>query len=108
MEVQVVAVHSDEFSDSHSGRGKQVYEVFILKPGEDVGQYPADIVNGDFTEIAFLLILCKISADVISCHFRYTFLYLAEHFYYCVLIVCECLCGTAFYLLCGDESGKKF
>ena len=26
VEIQVVAVHSDEFSDSHSGRGEQVNE----------------------------------------------------------------------------------
>ena len=134
VEVQVVAIHSDEFSDSHSSGGEQVYEgkipdfcavvaelfellvsygffyqsvsahfvdspywafeyeVFIFKPREEAGEDPANVVNGDFTEMAFLLIFRKISAYVISCHFSCRLLYRVEHFYYCVLIVCECLC----------------
>ena len=134
VEVQVAAVHSDEFSNSHSGGGEQVnegkvsdfctvvtelfelficygffyqsvgsyfvdsayrafeYEVFIFKPGEEAGEDPANVVNGDFTEMVFLLIFRKISAYVISCHFSCRLLYRVEHFYYCVLIVCECLC----------------
>ena len=134
VEVQVVAVHSDEFSNSHSSGGEQVdeskvsdfcavvtelfelfvcygffyqsvgayfvdstywafeYEVFVFKPGEETGEDPANVVNGDFAKVTFFLIFRKIRADVISCHFRYGLLYRAEHFYYCVLIVCECLC----------------
>lgn len=132
VEVQVVAVHSDEFSDSHSGGGEQVnegkvpnfcavvaelfellvsygffyqsvgahfvdsayrafeYEVFIFKPGEETGKDSSDVVDGDFAEMAFFLIFCKISADVVSCHFSNRFLYHAEHLYYRVLIVYEC------------------
>ena len=149
VEVQVGAVHSHEFSYSHSGGGEQVnegkvsdfcavvaelfelficygffyqsvrayfvdsayrafeYEVFVFEPGEEAGEDPPYVVDGDLAKMSFLLVFCKIGADVIGRHFFYWLLYRTEHFCYCVLIVCKCFCGTTFYLLCGDESGKE-
>lgn len=44
------------------------YEVFIFEPGEETGEDAPYIVNGDFTEMAFFLILSEISTNVISRH----------------------------------------
>ena len=67
------------------------YEVFVFEPGEETGEDSPDVINGDFAEVASLLIFRKISANVISRHLRNGFLYCAEHLYYRVFIVCECL-----------------
>lgn len=67
------------------------YEIFVFKPGEETGKDSSGVVDSDFAEVAFLLIFRKISADVISRHLRNRFLYCAEHLYYRVFIVCECL-----------------
>ena len=67
------------------------YEIFVFKPGEETGEDSPDVVDGDFAEVTFFLIFSKISADVISRHLRNRFLNCAEHLYYRVFIVCECL-----------------
>lgn len=67
------------------------YEIFVFKPGEETGEDSPDVVDGDFAEVTFFLIFSKISADVICRHLRNRFLNCAEHLYYRVFIVCECL-----------------
>lgn len=67
------------------------YEIFVFKPGEETGEDSPDVIDGDFAEVTFFLIFSKISADVICRHLRNRFLYCAEHLYYRVFIVCECL-----------------